>query len=347
MVSKYLLRPGDFLVSRSNTLDKVGRSILFQGEIQNTHFSDLMMQFRVNKSKVLPAYLEYCLRSNIARHYFHKSAAGTSGTMMKINKRILERLPIPLPPLPEQRKIAAILTAWDRAIDLTRRLIDARQRRKKALMQRLLTGKVRFPGFTEPWKEVRLGEIFEEIRDKVGETGLTPFSISAGIGFVSQMEKWGRDIAGDQHVNYTRLRPMDFSYNKGNSKRYRFGCVYVSHLDSDIAVPSVFISFRPRQELSTHFYEQYFLGDYHGHDLKRYITSGARSDGLLNLNKTDFFKILVPLPPLKEQRAIGEKLSVAGHEIESLENSRRLLEKQKKGLMQQLLTGKTRVKVER
>ena len=95
------------------------------------------------------------------------------------------------------------------------------------------------------WPIVHLGKLFSEVTRKVGRKELTPFSISAGIGFVSQCEKWGKDISGAQYKNYTHLKAGEFSYNKGNSKQYQQGCVYLLK-EGEICVPNVFISFKAR-----------------------------------------------------------------------------------------------------
>ncbi len=91
-------------------------------------------------------------------------ATGTSGSMKNISKKYFLRINIPLPPLKEQKKIAQILSTWDRAIEKQEALIKAKERLKKGLMQKLLTGNVRFKGFSEEWEEVRLGDIGEIIR---------------------------------------------------------------------------------------------------------------------------------------------------------------------------------------
>ena len=87
---EYRLKNNDILVSRSNTLDKVGRCGVFHGEIENCFYPDLMMRFRANETLVLTKYLETVLQSQFGRKYFQERAAGTSVSMMKINKKILQ-----------------------------------------------------------------------------------------------------------------------------------------------------------------------------------------------------------------------------------------------------------------
>lgn len=255
--------------------------------------------------------------------------------------------PVLIPPVSEQQKIAQILSTWDKAIEKLEALITAKQKRKKALMQKLLTRKKQFTGFDGKWEEVELGSLFKEVKEKVGRKNVTPHSITAGTGFVSHEEKWGKDISGSQYENYTLLKKHQFSYNKGNSKKYACGCMYLlKHVD-EIAVPNVFISFERRNSnICNEFYEQYFMANYCSRELKRYITSGARSDGLLNLSKADFFSVRLPYPTIEEQQKIASVLSAADNEITAHQKQLNALKQQKKGLMHQLLTGKKRVKLD-
>lgn len=279
--------------------------------------------------------------------YDQLRSIGNEGTQKNLNGGLIKEILVPVPPYLEQQKITQILSTWDKAIEKLETLIATKQKRKKALMQQLLTGKKRFAEFDGDWKEVELGKLFKEVKDKVGTEQVIPHSITAGTGFVSHEEKWGKDISGSQYENYTLLRKGQFSYNKGNSKRYACGCMYLLKHADEIAVPNVFISFERRNEnFCNEFFEQYFMADYCARELRKYITSGARSDGLLNLNKADFFSIKVPLPGFNEQQKIASVLTAADTEIETHQKQLAALKQQKKGLMQQLLTGKKRVKVD-
>lgn len=283
-------------------------------------------------------FTQYLLELNEKK--FNSSAAGL---IPGISRTDVLNLKIPQIQLPEQQAIAALLSTWDEAIEKTERLIRAKEANLKGQIQRIM-GKEAIEA--NGWSMVHLGELFSEVTRKVGEKELTPYSISAGIGFVSQREKWGKDISGSQHKNYTHLKTGEFSYNKGNSKRYQQGCVYLLKA-GEICVPNVFISFKPKaKNVVPEFFEHYFIADYHARELKRYITSGARSDGLLNLNKKDFFKIMVPCPSPDEQKAIAEALTASQQEIDLLKQLAERYKTQKRGLMQKMLTGEWRVKPE-
>ena len=193
----------------------------------------------------------------------------------------------------------------------------------------------------EEWEVVKLGNIATEIKDKVGTKQKIPMSLSAGKGFVAQAKKFGKDIAGKQYAQYTCLPPKTFAYNKGNSLKYPQGCIYLQPFDEEVAVPNVFICFAlDKKRCNNNFYEQLFKNNAQGKELFKYINSGVRNDGLLNLNDNNFFKIKLVSPPLKEQEKIAEVLSCWDEGIQVLE---KLLEKKqlhKKALEQKLFKEK-------
>jgi type I restriction enzyme S subunit len=204
---------------------------------------------------------------------------------------------------------------------------------------RALTPKLRFPEFREKaeWKAKPLGEMCDRIAEKVGDTLLTPVSISAGKGFVSQVEKFGRDISGDQYKNYIWLRKGDFAYNKGNSKSYPQGCVRRLKEFDQAAAPSAFVSFRLHDGYVPEFFEGLFEKNTHGRQLIKFITSSARSDGLLNISPDEFFSVnlLIPQEPAEQQK-IAECLNSLDGLIAAEERKLEALKAHKKGLMQQL-----------
>lgn len=266
-----------------------------------------------------------------------------TGNQENLNGNLVKHIFIPLPPLPEQKAIAACLGTWDKAIGTISQLIAQKEQLKKGLMQQLLSGKKRLPGFSGEWSKVPLQKLFSEITEKNDGDNHEPLTISARLGFVSQRQKFDRVIAGDSLENYTLLKKGDFSYNKGNSNLYEMGCIYKLEDYESAVVPFVYISFRPAGDIDSTFYKHYFIN--HGLDrqLKRIISSGARGDGLLNVNKKNFFSLLVPFPPKEEQSAVASVCEAAEKEINLLKEKLEQLKQQKKGLMQQLLTGKKRL----
>ena len=204
--------------------------------------------------------------------------------------------------------------------------------------EKKLVPKLRFPEFrgAEPWNAISLGEASIPVTERVGERKLTPVSISAGIGFVPQAEKFGRDISGNQYQLYTLVRDGDFVYNKGNSLKFPEGCVYLLQGWEQVAAPNVFICFRLKDGYSNGFFQNCFEANAHGKKLKRHITSGARSNGLLNISKDAFFGVEIPTPIWAEQQKIADCLSSLDELIAAQARKVDALKTHKKGLMQQL-----------
>ena len=202
-----------------------------------------------------------------------------------------------------------------------------------------LVPKLRFPEFrgAGAWKPVTLEEASTPVTERVGERKLTPVSISAGIGFVPQAEKFGRDISGNQYQLYTLVRDGDFVFNKGNSLKFPQGCVYLLQGWGQVAAPNVFICFRLKGGYSNGFFQNCFEQNQHGRQLKRHITSGARSNGLLNISKETFFGVEIQTPAPAEQQKIAECLSSVDELIAAQARKVDALKTHKKGLMQQLL----------
>lgn len=201
-----------------------------------------------------------------------------------------------------------------------------------------LVPRLRFQEFknSPSWKKYQLKEISNRITQKVENNKLITLSISAGIGFISQAEKFNRDISGKQYNNYIYLKKGDFSYNKGNSKKFPQGCIYELKEYDEAAVPNVFISFKFKYDFISYFYHGYFDNNFHGKQLIKFITSSARSDGLLNISADDFFSIILPTPEKKEQQKIADCLDSIDDLIEAEKRKLEVLKKYKKALMQKL-----------
>lgn len=191
-VSKYLLRKGDILLTEGGDADKLGRGTIWMNEIENCVHQNHIFAVRTDKKKLLPKILTEFTRSWQGRKYFMFSSK-QSTNLASINSTQLKKLPVPLPPLPEQQKIAAILSTWDRALALTRQLIQEKEAQKKGLMQRLLTGKVRLKGFEGAWKRKELGSFMEEYDDQTTQNNQHPVFTSSQNRLLLQSDYYGEN----------------------------------------------------------------------------------------------------------------------------------------------------------
>ena len=166
------------------------------------------------------------------------------------------------------------------------------------------------------WQESPLIDMCTKRQEKAGCKKLETLSISAGIGFVNQAEKFGRELSGEQYKNYTVIRTGDFSYNKGNSKKYPQGCIYLLKDREIAAVPNVFNTFRLYDFYNNEYYMFLFSSGYLNKQLFKWINFGVRNDGLLNLYDEDFYKSILPIPPQQEQEKIAKILNCCDEVIE-------------------------------
>ena len=336
-VDNFLLSPGDFLISRSNTLDKVGRVALFKGQIENCSYPDLMMRFRVNVSDIYPEFLEIYLRSSEARRYFQRSASGTSETMVKINKSVVENCLIPLMPLPEQIAIADLVATWDRGIEKTLQLIKAKEQFKFALMQQLLTGKAKLKNFHSDWKEYQLSALFIE-RKETGNFSQPLLSITRNEGVISRGEVGRKDTSNEDKSGYLRICIGDIGYN---TMRMWQGVSGLSSLEG-IVSPAYTVCI-PKDNVDGEFMAYLFKLQKIINRFYRY-SQGLTSD-TWNLKFHHFCEVKVTIPDFEEQKAIAQVLRKCDEEKKLFNRKLALLKKQKRGLMQKLLTGEWQVKV--
>ena len=162
-----------------------------------------------------------------------------------------------------------------------------------------------------------------------------------------QTDFFNKVIASDILDNYFLVQKGDFCYNKSYSNGYDWGATKrLNDLDKAV-VTTLYICFRLKDESknSGDFFEYYFESGILNEGLSKVANEGGRAHGLLNVTPTDFFNIKVGIPTLEEQMKIAKILSTATTEFNQYQQKLQTLQKQKKGLMQQLLTGKVRVKV--
>jgi type I restriction enzyme S subunit len=207
-----------------------------------------------------------------------------------------------------------------------------------------LTPKRRFPEFrdAEGWTTETLGTLASISTEKVGDNTCIPMSISSGVGLVSQMEKFGRIIAGSSYKNYLLLKKNDFAYNKSATKEYPEGFIALYSGDELAAVPnSIFTCFRIKGDSPVPQYLNHLLfGNLHGQWLRKFIEVGARAHGSLSIDEDDLLALPVPLPKgkssLAEQQKIADCLSSLDELTTAEAQKLDTLKAYKKGLMQQL-----------
>ncbi len=312
------------------TLNEIGKCVAYTKNLEAYAGGDIVI-FSPNGVDCI--YLVYSLNSDLITK--HRRKLGQGHSVVHIYSSGLKTLHVPFPPLPEQKKITVILSTWNEAIEQTRKLIDAKKRRKKALMQQLLTGKKRLPELKESWREFRLRDLFIERRE-VNCDYLPLLAITGTRGVIPATEIERKDSSSADKSRYKRIAPGDIGYN---TMRMWQGVSAVSSLEG-IVSPAYTICI-PNKTVDVSFMG-YFFKFSPIVNLFRRFSQGLVND-TLNLKFNNFAQIKVKIPCPDEQQAISKVLRIADDEIKKLENKLDALEKQKRGLMQKLLTGEVRV----
>ncbi|MBA1146669.1 restriction endonuclease subunit S [Ectothiorhodospiraceae bacterium WFHF3C12] len=266
----------------------------------------------------------------------------------RLDTQLIKEYPVNLPPLVEQKKIAKILSTWDEAITTTEQLLANSEQQKSALMQQLLTGKKRLPGFEGKWTYVQVGDVFRRVTRRNGGRSHNVVTISGRRGLIRQEEFFKKSVASETLDGYVLLKKGEFAYSKSYSNGYPMGAIKRLNRYDEAVVSTLYICFDVADEgqADRDFFEYFFEAGLLNHGLSKVANEGGRAHGLLNVKPSDFFSLKIPLPPIEEQRRIAEVIGSAEQEVLEIERDLSLLKQEKKALMQQLLTGRRRVKVD-
>ena len=263
-------------------------------------------------------YKGYILYEPWVAKELKKKATGIS--VLGISKSNLLNLKIKLPPLDEQEKIAEILSTWDEAINLTINLIESKKQFKKAIMQNLLTAKIRFPQFKDEWEKVKLKEISEVYQPQtISQRELTDsgFDVYGANGIIGKYGRYNHEF--EQVVIGCRGNCGAVNFTK--PKSWITGNAMVINLDNSTKSIKTFIYYLLS---NTNF---------------QYLISGSGQPQITS----DIRYHEIKLPNLDEQQKIAEVLTACDDEINLLNLKLENLKKQKQGLMQKLLSGKVRI----
>lgn len=268
-----------------------------------------------------------------------------TGNQENLNADIIKTYQVPWAPDEEQERISTILTTQDKVIELKEKRLAEKQRQKKYLMQQLLTGKKRLPGFSEEWKIKPLKKLTEKQKKKNhGFQYRLVLSNSAQHGIVSQDQEFDKEIANEERIDgYYVVIPGAFVYNPRISVTAPCGPINVNETgETGIMSPLYTVFTISSPQISQDFLKYYFQSSCWYKYVKEVANYGARHDRI-SISDGDFFDMPIPLPTKEEQSYIAEVLSTADREIELLQQDIEQEKQKKKALMQLLLTGIVRV----
>lgn len=332
-----LLKNGDIVFVRSNgSKELVGRNLLVYPQNEKVSFSGFCIRFRLSSDKITTAeYINLLLDNGVLKQKLQSENQGSN--ISNLNQSIIDNLQISIPCKGEQQKIAAILTTQDRVIELKEKRLAEKQRQKKYLMQQLLTGKKRLPGFSGEWSFPKAKELFQSVSDKDHNGDLAVLSSTQDRGIVPRVEV-DIDIKYDacSLVNYKKVSKGNFVISL---RSFQGGIEYSAYTG---LVSPAYTVLSSRKEMSDGYYKQFFKSTDYINRLNVAVY-GIR-DGK-QISYEDFGRLQIPYPPIKEQDAIAEVLSTADREINLLQQDIEQEKQKKKALMQMLLTGVVRVTI--
>lgn len=282
-------------------------------------------------------YLIYYFLTKRGTDILEAASPGGAGRNRTLGQERFLKSKITLPPLPEQQKIAAILSTQDKVIELKEKLLIQKQQQKKYLMQQLLTGKKRLPGFCEKWTRKQLGELFEN-RVEINRSDLGLLAITSTRGILPRDCLDLKDNSSEDKSKYLRICPGDIGYN---TMRMWQGVSAYSEYEGIVSPAYTILA--PMEGVYSHYFAYLFKTQSVIFSFYRF--SQGLVDDTRNLKYENFKKISVSIPSnVAEQRAIVQILSTADHEIDLLQKSIEAEKQKKKALMQLLITGKVRRK---
>jgi type I restriction enzyme S subunit len=358
-----------------NGLVKIKDADLISGKYYFDEDSIVYSKIRPNLNKVcLPrfkglcsadAYPLWAINNNHTEYlfYFIQSQMFVKQAVMcsmrtglpKINRIELNSFWIAIPPLPEQKKIADILSTWDRAIEKTEKLVDAKIKLKKGLMQNLLTGRKRFQEFIKSdkvvhtrygnipaeWSYIHIKEIAREVSEK-NKNGkqLTVLSCTKYNGLMDSLKYFKRQVFSDDTSTYKIVKREQFAYATNHIEEGSIGYQYVC---DEALISPMYTVFETNNKVNDDFLYKLLKTELYRHIFE--VNTSASVDRRGSLRWDEFSLIKIPLPLLDEQKYIASVLSTIDKEISVLNKKLEAISQQKKGLMQKLLTGQVRVKV--
>lgn len=342
-LAEFSVKQGDVLFNRtSETDDEIALSTVYL-DTEPAVFGGFVIRARPSGKALDQEFSVYSFQADGIRREMIRRGQGAIRS--NIGQADLATVPVLLPPLPEQRRIAEILATWDRAIETVEALIANARAQKKALMQSLLTGKHRLPGFSGAWETARLGTLAD--------------LFAGGTPSTSRPEYWGGNVpwmsSGDinlREIYDVEGRITDVGLKNSSAKMVPINSILIALAGQGTTRGKVAISRVPlctNQSVATIVPGPKLYADYLFHDLDvRYdeLRSMSLGDGGRGgLNLAVLRSVAIVMPTVEEQRAIVSVLATADAEIKWHESQRKALLQEKSALMQQLLTGKRRVKV--
>lgn len=334
----YLMENGDFVFVRSNgNKELIGRVLYAKSITKKITHSGFTIRARNKSNIVLNEYCAtYCSSHLIKRQFMVK---GGGSNINNLNQQLLSEIEINIPPLDEQKKILKILNTCSYAIELKEKLIVQKKDQKQGLMQKLLTGEVRLPGFNDDWVKVELGNVLRFLKKEPIKNPQDYYLLTVKLHLKGIEATDKKPNATTNGRPYYLRKPNELLIGRQNFHNGGVGIV-PEHMTNYVASNAISSLDTIKGELKFYFY---YLSNINFYKRLEHLIGGT---GQKEISESMMRKLKLFIPKSdEEQKAIANVLEVVDKEIELLEEELLQLKLKKKGLLQLLLTGEVRVKV--
>ncbi|HEM3676050.1 TPA: restriction endonuclease subunit S [Streptococcus suis] len=306
-------------------------------------FSPIYVTYGV-LSEAHPLFVELIVTSTNFIQRALRYQEGTVYERMAVKSFDLLRSEILLPTLPEQEAIGNFFSDLDQLITLHQRKLDDVKELKKALLQKMFPKgngndfpELRFPEFTDAWKQRKLGEVSKRVTRRNKELiSSLPLTISAQHGLVDQEEFFNKQVASKDVSSYYLIKKGEFAYNKSYSNGYPWGAIKRLDRYEMGVLSTLYIVFKPTSLICSDYLVSYYDTVNWYKEVSMIAAEGARNHGLLNIATNDFFKTRLFIPTLPEQEVIGSFFSDLDQLITLHQRQLDHLKLLKKALLQQM-----------
>jgi len=347
-VKRYAVLPGDMLMNEGGDLDKLGRGALWNGAFEPCVHQNHVFVVRCG-SRLLPELLSAWTGSVQARRFFMLAGRQTTN-LASINKTSLGQFPVPLPPTKgEQQSIAEALSDADALIEFLSLLLKKKREIKQGVMQELLTGQRRLPGFDKAWTGIKLSSLGFTYGGLTGKTKahfgqgqaryITFMNVVANVE-LNPHQTESVDVGAGETQNSVSIGDLLFNGSSETPEEVAL-CSYVGNEVGPLFLNSFCFGFRPhRLGAFCGLFMAYFFRSESG---RRVISALAQGATRYNISKTALLDAQFVVPEVDEQFAIAEVLTDFEAEIAAIEVRLAKAREFKQGMMQALLTGRIRL----
>lgn len=322
---KYLLCPGDLLMCEGG---EIGRCAVWKGANKTIYFQKALHRLRPLNQGISTEFIYYYIQHIASKGELPKLVGETS--IAHLTREKLLCLRVPNPDSSEQAAIASLLSTWDLAIEKTERLIAAKEKQFSSLVKSMITDKC------DSWAHLRADKIFKSISERQNNHKEL-LSVTQDRGVIPRTMLEGRVMSPESGTDtYKLIKAGDFAISL---RSFQGGIEYSRYQG---LISPAYTVLRPKLEINDDFYRHFFKSYLFIEKYLSIAVIGIRDGKQISI--PDFMTVKIPLPPVEEQEQIAAVLTTARREIDLLKQQAEACRRQKRGLMQKLLSGQWRVR---